>query len=59
MGITRRQLNNRRSFMPVKFPLLDSDGELIFRDRRQLTDRRKRVHSHFDLNTILSKIYSD
>jgi len=59
VSVTKRQIDSRRRFMPVHFPLMDSEGSFVFRDRRQSTDRRKRVLGLDDLKTILSKIYSD
>jgi hypothetical protein len=43
----------------VEFPLVDCDGVLVARDRRQLPVRRKPVYGFEDLKVILSKMGSD
>jgi hypothetical protein len=41
MTLTVRQKGSRRFDLPVEFPLMDSQGVFVIKDRRQLTDRRK------------------
>ena len=59
MCVIVRQRGFRRRYMPVRFPITDSQGVFVCEDRRQLPDRRKLLHDLNDLKTILSKIYSD
>ena len=51
----RRKVEDRRSFgPPVEFPLVDSDGKLVKKDRRIMPDRRissiqvSEHHLHFN-----------
>jgi len=41
VAMTFRQKGSRRFDLPVEFPLMDSQGVFVIKDRRQLTDRRK------------------
>lgn len=41
MAMLERQQGSRRMGLPVDYPLVDSDGQLITRNRRQIPDRRK------------------
>jgi hypothetical protein len=41
MTLIVRQKGSRRFDLPVEFPLMDSQGVFVIKDRRQLTDRRK------------------
>ena len=59
MCVIVRQRNSRRRYLPVRFPLTDSRGELVATERRRLQDRRKVEHDIQDLKVILSKIYSN
>ena len=41
MELVARQVGSRRDYPPVEFPLTDSQGVYVEKDRRQHTDRRK------------------
>jgi len=58
LGLTliARQSGSRRFDQAVEFPLTDSQGLFVVKDRRRLSDRRKAEHGIKDLNAILSKI---
>jgi hypothetical protein len=51
-----RQKGNRRWNLPYEFPLMDSQGILVMRDRRRLPDRRKAAYDLDDLEIILSRM---
>ena len=51
-----RQRGSRRFDLPVEFPLMDSQGLFVVKDRRRLSDRRKAKHGIDDLKVILSKM---
>jgi len=51
-----RQTNSRRFDRAVEFPLTDSQGLFVVKDRRRLPDRRKAEHGINDLKTILLKL---
>jgi len=51
-----RQKGSRRFDLPVEFPLTDSQGLFVVKDRRRLSDRRKAKHGTDDLKVILSKM---
>ncbi len=51
-----RQSGSRRSDQAVEFPLTDSQGLYVVKNRRQLPDRRKAEHGINDLKSILSKL---
>ena len=51
-----RQRGSRRFDLPVEFPLTDSQGLFVVKDRRRLPDRRKAEHGIGDLRVILSKM---
>ena len=51
-----RQRGSRRFDLPVEFPLTDSQGLFVVKDRRRLPDRRKAEHGTGDLRVILSKM---
>lgn len=59
MKLVVRDKGSRRMGLPVDFPLRDSQGILVNRDRRQLQDRRKQLYGIDDLKIILSKMSSD
>ena len=51
-----RQKGSRRFGLPVEFPLMDSQGVFVIKDRRQITDRRK-VKDYLDeLEVMISEI---
>jgi hypothetical protein len=54
-----RQKGDRRFNLPVEFPLMDSQGLFVIKDRRQLTDRRKAKDDPDDLMVILSEMATD
>jgi len=54
-----RQKGDRRFNLSVEFPLMDSQGIFVIKDRRQLTDRRKAKDDPDDLMVILSEIAAD
>jgi hypothetical protein len=54
-----RQKGNRRVGLPVVFPLMDSQGVFVIKDRRQLTDRRKAKDDPDDLMVMLSEMADD
>jgi len=56
MNLIIRQRGGRRSCLPVDFPLKDSQGLSVVRDRRRLSDRRKAEHSISDLKVIFLKM---
>jgi hypothetical protein len=51
-----RQRGRRRSDLPVDFPLTDSQGLFVVKDRRRLSDRRKAEHGIYDQKALLSKL---
>ena len=54
-----RQKGDRRFNLPVEFPLMDSQGLFVIKDRRQLTDRRKAKADPDDLMVMLSEMADD
>ena len=40
MALAVRQKGSRRFDLPAEFPLMDSQGIIVIKDRRQITDRR-------------------
>jgi len=56
LKINVRQKGNRRWNLPYEFPLVDSQGILVMRDRRRLPDRRKAAYDLDDLKIILSRM---
>ena len=56
MDLIIRQRGSRRSDLPVGFPLTDSQGLFVVKDRRRLSDRRKAECGIDDLKVILSKM---
>ena len=59
MKLIIREKGNRRIGMPAEYPLTDSRGLDVIKDRRQLYDRRKEKCGLEDLKVILSKMSSD
>jgi hypothetical protein len=53
-----RQKGSRRFDMTDEFPLEDSQGVIVIKDRRRLPDRRKEIYDIDDLKVILSKMAS-
>ena len=51
-----RQKGSRRSNLPVEFPLTDSQGLVVVKNRRRLSDRRKAKHGIDDLKIILERM---
>ena len=56
MNLIIRQRGSRRLDLPVEFPLMDSQGLFVIKDRRRLPDRRKAEYGIDDLKVILSKM---
>ena len=59
MTMIVRQKGDRRFNLPVEFPLVDSQGIFVIKDRRQLTDRRKAKDDPDDLIVIISEMAAD
>ena len=59
MAMFIRQKCSRRSDLPVEFPLMDSQGIFVIKDRRQLADRRKVIDDPDDLMVMLSEMADD
>jgi hypothetical protein len=59
MTLVVRKKGNRRVDLPVVFPLMDSQGVFVIKDRRQLTDRRKAKDDPDDLMIMLSEMVDD
>ena len=55
MGIIKRQPGDRRWGMDVEFPITDSDGVSVIRDRRGGVDRRKARATLEDLLILFSQ----
>lgn len=56
MGITRRQLGERRWGLPVQYPLIDSNGVMVEYDRRKQCERRKAGLTLEELEILLSQV---
>ena len=56
MNLTVRQKGSRRFDLPVEFPLMDSQGVFVIKDRRQLIDRRKVKDDPDDMKVMLSEM---
>ena len=56
MNLIIRQGGSRRVGLPVEFPLTDSRGLFVVKDRRRLPNRRKAKQGIDDLRVILSKM---
>jgi len=54
-----RQKGDRRFDLPVEFPLMDSQGLFVIKDRRILSDRRKVKDDTDDLMVMLSEMADD
>ena len=59
MKLIIREKGDRRIGIPEEFPLRDSQGLHVIKDRRRLHDRRKEKYGFEDLRVILSKMSSD
>jgi hypothetical protein len=59
MKFIARQKGNRRWDLPREFPLVDSQGILVMRDRRKLADRRKNIGDIESLMAILSRLSAE
>ena len=57
LALIVRQKGSRRFDLPIEFPLTDSQGLLVVKDRRRLSERRKAEHSIYDL--IAGQIHND
>ena len=55
MELVARQADDRRDDSPVKFPLTDSQGFLVDKDRRQHPDRRMTGYGKVSLRAALYK----
>ena len=55
MGLIKRQPGDRRWGMVVEFPMTDSNGVHVMRDRRSDVDRRKARASLEDLLILFSQ----
>ena len=51
-----RQKGDRRFDLPVEFPLMDSQGVFVIKDRRQITDRRKVKDFLDELEVMISEM---
>jgi hypothetical protein len=58
MGIVKRQAGDRRWGMPAEFPLTDSQGICIVRDRRSGIQRRRSIATLEDLFVRFSQVLS-
>ena len=59
MAMIIRQKGDRRFNLPVEFPLMDSQGLFVIKDRRLLSDRRKVKDDTNDLIVMLSVMADD
>jgi hypothetical protein len=55
MELVARQSEDRRHGLPVEFPLTDSQGLLVEKDRRRYPDRRRTGYGHVSLRAALYK----
>ena len=55
MELVARQSEDRRHDMPVEFPLTDSQGLLVEKDRRRYPDRRRIGYGNIPLRAALYK----
>ena len=55
MELVARQGNSRRDGLSVEFPLTDSQGLFVDKDRRRFPDRRKLRYGTIALRTALYK----
>ena len=59
MTLIVRQKGSRRWKLPAEFPLTDSRGVFVLKDRRQLPDRRKASDEPDDLMVMLAEMTDD
>ena len=59
MTMVIRKKGDRRFNLPVEFPLVDSQGLFVIKDRRQLSERRKVKDDTDDLMVMLSEMADD
>ena len=57
LALIVRQKGSRRFDLPIEFPLTDSQGLLVVKDRRRLSERRKAEHGIYDL--IAGQMHND
>ena len=55
MELVARQADDRRHDSPVEFPLTDSQGFLVDKDRRQYPDRRRIGYGSVHLRALFYK----
>ena len=55
MELVARQGNSRRDGLSVEFPLTDSQGLFVDKDRRRFPDRRKLRYGTVPLRAVLYK----
>ena len=55
MELVTRQSQDRRHDLPVEFPLTDSQGLLVEKDRRRYPDRRRAGYGHVPLRAAFYK----
>jgi hypothetical protein len=53
--LAARKKDSRRDDLPVEYPLKDSQGLFVIKDRRREPDRQKAEYDYIDLNGILLK----
>jgi hypothetical protein len=58
MTVIKRQPGDRRWGLPVQFPLTDSEGVPVARERRSGGDRRKSIATLEDLLILFSELPS-
>ena len=59
MALRKRQSGERRWGLPAEFPLRDSDGVHVLRDRRSGFDRRKAIATLEELLVLFSQLPSE
>ena len=55
MDLAARQKDSHRDGLPVEFPLKDSQGLFVIKDRRRVLGRQKAEQDYNDLKVILLK----
>ena len=56
MALAVRQKGSRRFDLPAEFPLMDGQGIIVIKDRRQITDRRMSKNYMGVLEIMLSEM---
>lgn len=59
MELVARQSDDRRDDSPVEFPLTDSQGLLVEKDRRRYPDRRRIGYDNIPLRVAFYKTKGD